>query len=1560
MKIQIWGARGSIPTPISARELREKMITVLEGAKGIDLDDPMAVRAYVDKLHPLVAGTAGGDTACVEIQADEQTIILDAGSGIRPLGQALMAGPCGRGEGVVHLFFSHTHWDHIQGLPFFIPAYVPGNRIIIYGVHPVQVALADQTKPATFPIALDDLSASLEFVSLEERQHLTLGNIHITNMRLFHPGDAYAYRFEHQGIVFVYATDVECKDVGNEPLQPYVNFFSGADALIFDSQFTLRESTLAKADWGHSSALIGAEIARRAKVKRLILFHHDPTTIDAELLKILEETRTYQAKYEAEPSAEVLVGSTGLTLDLTPPEAFTISSLSTPETAVVRITEDFDQQSAREVLSQLEGNAPSRDGAPPLGGVKLSRLIVDLSQVQQLYIAGLRSLIDLRTFWKGQPMALASVSKQAEEIIELTNCLDLFAIYPSVQEALDALEAQATFRLPGHLVKDRYRIEAKLRETDIGTVFKATDTRLDRQVALMILTPTLSQPTARRLLQQAQKTAHLQSPHIITLFDADEDRGLVYLVMELTESRTLREVMNDNIVPSLIEIAVGIASALEYADSKGVLHGNLRPGNVLVGAEIKLTDFGLSMIEEGQHLVDNPVLGGTSYYLAPEQIAGQTIDARTDLYALGVILYQLATGQIPYIDAEQQTLEQRFQHPPIPPRQLNAKLSRSFDHLILKLLAEDPAQRYSSAAQVLQVLASLDKGSAPSPEEAAATPVTSTSPQEVTTPELIPQYRGQLIGREQEVEQILQLWSLAGQGRGQTLFIGGEAGIGKTRLAEEVEVHIKNGLVLLGRCSEFDGTPPYQPFVEMARHYLAQTAPDNVRQLMADSTAMTNFVAVLAPLITDLYDIMPDLTPLPALSPEQEEARMKSSLLQFIERATADRPWMLVLDDLHWSDPSSLQLLHYLARHVDNLPLLIVGTYRDVELEADHPLRELMGTLSRLPTCHQLTLKRLTHEQVGQLLNGLWGQDVPAEWVAAIFERSGGNPFYVKEIAKAAVDDGLITFEDDHWQFARVIDLKLPPKIRDIVLRRVHRVGAKTEEILRQAAVLGQQFAFADLLAVSELSEDDLLACLDEAMSHNLLREVDSGAALTFSNVEIQQVIYEDLSNLRRRRLHRQTGLTLEQYYRDDRGPVAGRLAYHFLQADDRTHAFTYSLRAGQHAQSLYAYQTALRWYTQAASLLPDNITYSPEHVALYRGLGDMYLTQTRFAQAIGAYKTMALAAQDVQDTTAQVQALYALSSTQNSQGEYQAALETAKEAERAARAAKTQPLLARALYEQGWALLNLGKTEEALAVAEQVLTFSATLDATYEIGQSYNLLAAVHGAIGNYQRASEHQQQALALYRQLGDRNRVSVMLNNLGESYYRQEDYQSAAALYREALEIAREIGDRAGEIVYQTNLGGAHLRMGDYAAAEADLLLVIQMPEMIRSANLADTYRYLAEARLGLRKIAQALAEAQLALALARETEAPESIGLAWRTLGRVAAQQPDPITVDDRVYTSADCFNESLRTFAAIQRPGERARTLHAWAAYEETRGNSRKARQLQKEAQEILSRLDRKP
>jgi phosphoribosyl 1,2-cyclic phosphodiesterase len=275
----------------------------------------MAIRTYVDNLPATLRGTIGGNTACVEVTTgnnDTEVVIIDAGSGIRLLGEKLMKGPCGRGQATIHLFLSHTHWDHIQGLPFFLPAFIPGNRLNIYHIHDtVPATLSEQMKPTTFPVSLDYMQSTIQFIPLNVKEGLNLANLHVTTLELPHPGRAYAFRFEHQGAVFVYASDAEYKRLDEVHLQPFLHFYSGADVLIFDAQFTLREAFL-KEDWGHSSALIGADLAGRAGVKRLILFHHDPTNSDQDLEKIFTRTIAYTSEQDPELMPEIMLAYEGL------------------------------------------------------------------------------------------------------------------------------------------------------------------------------------------------------------------------------------------------------------------------------------------------------------------------------------------------------------------------------------------------------------------------------------------------------------------------------------------------------------------------------------------------------------------------------------------------------------------------------------------------------------------------------------------------------------------------------------------------------------------------------------------------------------------------------------------------------------------------------------------------------------------------------------------------------------------------------------------------------------------------------------------------------------------------------------------------------------------------------------------------------------------------------------------------------------------------------------------------------------------------------------------------
>ncbi|MCI0397530.1 MAG: protein kinase, partial [Chloroflexi bacterium] len=714
MKIKIWGARGSIPAPLTSQGVREKIVAALEGAGGVDLHDPLAVRTYVDSLPSLLRGTAGGNTSCVQVVAGEEIVIIDAGSGIRELGLELMKGPCGRGQGVIHLFFSHTHWDHIQGLPFFLPAYIRGNRLNIYSVHTtVPATLAEQMKPTTFPVPLEYMQSTIQFVSLAESQSLTLGNLHLTSMELPHPGRAYAFRFEHQGAVFVFASDAEYKYLDETSLHPYLHFYAGADALIFDAQYTLREAFV-KEDWGHSSALIGADLALRAGVKRLVLFHHDPTSSDADLELMVYQSSAYIAEQESDTPLEVVLAREGLEINLSPTSACSLRTLPNNQVAILRLVGDLDERVVVDLQKQLEQltaeTAPDRPS-----------LIVDLEATTRLSIAGLRALIDIRRQWGSEGVVLAGLSAHVERVISLAEYLDFFAIYPTLQAALAALEARQTLRLPGQLLKGRYRIEARLAESEVGTVLKATDSRLNRPVAIKVLSASFSQAASERFMAEAQRMARLNAPNVATVYDCDVEQGLFYLVTEFVPGKTLRQVMAQNEALPAVDIALEILRALEYAHSKGIVHGNLKPENVLIAGEVKLTDFGLRWIEQGRRLAEAPMLIGSPDYLAPEQILGQPVEPRTDLYAFGVILYELFTGQRPF-NGEQtlQVLEEHLHQPPVAPRQLNPDISRSLEHLILKLLAKDPGQRYATAGQVRRVLLSLQHSSTPAASQEEA------------------------------------------------------------------------------------------------------------------------------------------------------------------------------------------------------------------------------------------------------------------------------------------------------------------------------------------------------------------------------------------------------------------------------------------------------------------------------------------------------------------------------------------------------------------------------------------------------------------------------------------------------------------------------------------------------------------------------------------------------------------------------------------------------------------------------------------------------------------------
>ncbi|RLB02861.1 MAG: MBL fold metallo-hydrolase [Deltaproteobacteria bacterium] len=316
MKVTFWGVRGSLPAPLSNQEIREKIKTALKGARGLDLSNDQEIDNYVEELRLCNRTTVGGNTSCVEVWGKETLIILDAGSGLRNLGTSLLARNLATHDSDIHILISHTHWDHIMGFPFFAPAFIPSNRIFIYGCHSnMKERFLNLFHHHHFPINLEALRAEIKFMYFSERETIRIGEFEISSMPLHHPGISYAYRITDGKSSLVYATDGEYRDLTEDALENYLNFFRNSQLLIFDSQFTLEE-TMRKEGWGHSSSLVGVDFALKSNIERLALYHHEPSYDDCKLDEITQKTKRYFQLIGNGKQLDIVLAQEGLQIEI--------------------------------------------------------------------------------------------------------------------------------------------------------------------------------------------------------------------------------------------------------------------------------------------------------------------------------------------------------------------------------------------------------------------------------------------------------------------------------------------------------------------------------------------------------------------------------------------------------------------------------------------------------------------------------------------------------------------------------------------------------------------------------------------------------------------------------------------------------------------------------------------------------------------------------------------------------------------------------------------------------------------------------------------------------------------------------------------------------------------------------------------------------------------------------------------------------------------------------------------------------------------------------------------
>ncbi len=972
----------------------------------------------------------------------------------------------------------------------------------------------------------------------------------------------------------------------------------------------------------------------------------------------------------------------------------------------------------------------------------------------------------------------------------------------------------------GKLLNQRYQINAKLGQGRMGTVYRAHDTLLERDVAVKIMSAAILSPEGHtRFKREAQATAKLNHPNIVSVHDAGEtdpsttggtpasEQAMPFIVMEFVKGKSLHECRPDAL-DDVLAIACQICAALDHAHAHGIIHRDLKPENVMIlpDGTAKLVDFGLARSVASRLTVEGTLIGTVSY-LAPEQALGTKIDHRADLYALGVTLYELTTGVLPFsADDPFTVITQHLHAPVVPPRAKNDQIPPALDNIIVQLLNKDPADRPASAAEVLQALehpGCLEKESAPAEELSLLDRIV----------------RGRLVGRERELAEGRALWKKAVAGESQMLLVSGEPGIGKTRLVRELitKAKVAGGRALVG-ASYAEGDAPYAAFGQIIRQALHSDFGGDL-----DLPEL-----VLADLLMLAPGGRPDAPTNLPLAPQAEQYRLYASVAAFCADLSQRAPLMLVLEDIHWADSGTLALLRYLARSTRRRRLLIVATYWEAELDQSRPFQNVLLDINRERLATRMKLSRLNRAQTGEVLEILFDEPIAPASLDSIYRETEGNPFFIKEVCRALVESGEMYYQDGHWRRSDTDELGVPQGVQVTIQSRVKKLSATTQETLCLAAVMGREFDFDTLAEASQLDEEALIDGLEASERAQLIEELsgERGGTFIFAHALIPAILAEGLSDLSRLHKHRQVMTAIEVLRPDD----FEALAHHALKGGELQKGLDFSLRAAEKAYRLCTYEEALFHYGHACEIA-ESLDLPEQLLIIYEAMGDIQRSRD-FSQSVDAYeRALNLTTEPEKQVSikSKIGSMYARVGDERGQELLAAAINELNP--------DTQGKdLALATASMGRFYHYLGQLRQALVYLEQARQIAERLDDPRTWRYIYIYLAGAHQQLAELAKSTEWARRSIALGEQKNYPPSVVVGYEYLTEASILMGKWQDALKFAEQEIASANMIGHLIEVSWAEFNLAYTYHGMGDLLAAEKAVQKSLKMADALADSRLA----------------------------------------------------------------------------------------------------------------------------
>jgi tetratricopeptide (TPR) repeat protein/tRNA A-37 threonylcarbamoyl transferase component Bud32 len=1058
-------------------------------------------------------------------------------------------------------------------------------------------------------------------------------------------------------------------------------------------------------------------------------------------------------------------------------------------------------------------------------------------QVKELFDSALQCEPDQRSIFLSRACGEdASLRREVESLIASHEKDGSFIDSPAYQAAAEMLASDLELKA-GQTI-GHYEILSTLGKGGMGEVYLARDTRLDRRVALKFLPPhsTRDEDKLRRFEQEARAASALNHPNILTIYEIGEVDGRRFIATEFVDGETLRRPIEAGPlkVSEALNIAEQVASALAEAHAVGVIHRDVKPENIMLRRDgfVKVLDFGLAKLTEPKETgpedltralvkTGSGIVMGTVTYMSPEQARGLTIDARTDIWSLGVVLHEMIAGQSPFASPTMSdVIAAILRSEPVPLGQY--EVPAELERIVSKALQKEREGRYQTTRELLadlkrfrqrlEIQAEMERAGAVATLEFARLPTNREPPL--------------FVGREAEMKRLEECLRDAFNGSGRLVFLTGEPGIGKTALADELLLRTRQPASLIvcrGRCVEQYGTgEAYLPFLDALGALLAGPSRERVM------SALRTYAPTWCLQFPAAFASSGALEQLQLETIGATKERMLREMGDALGALAASSPLILLLEDLHWADPSSADLLNHLCQRLEGQRLLIVGTFRPEDLErSDHPLKTYRLEMLAHKLCEEIALGLLSEEQVASYLDARFApNDFPRELCALIQGKTEGHPLFATSLAQFLAECGDIARVNEHWTLTRPVaemNVEAPESVRSMIRKKIEALDEEDRRALQYASIEGEEFlstVLAQLLGVEELEVEERLARLDKV--HRLIEtrseeELPDGALATryrFAHALYQNFLYDELVSKRRVLLHRQAGGRLLRHYGEEAPRIAAQLAMHFERGRDYGRAIEYLIHAGDNATQRYAnaeaegrYSRALRWVEK----LPAE-EQAGRYVSLHQKRGTVNHALSRFDRAVDDFTQMLDQAHALGSPALVGAALNALASALFFAHRLDEMAARAAEALGVAEASGNEALRIEALTLIAQRHYGLGTLAEARALLDESIRVARALNHKPTLLGGLAWRGSVHFFQSEYERAEEMLSEALSLSSELRNGFMVLFCLFFLGLTRGNLGRMAEALATLNEAIELGRRNGERYQTLKVPNSIGWIHRELGD----------------------------------------------------------------------------------------------------------------------------------------------------